>query len=376
MEGEEVLFLPLQAYTKDVPTILAAYNKPCELHQGAPDPREVLPPTRHVEWVWRTRKPQQIGVARPLCELVEVPEMAAGRRLSTLSTRWRLQRRLELEEAELRLDWARSVENCRKAQGSGRGSGKRAKAIGGYHTGASQGSRAKGRNQARRRISAFGRDKKIAELAGKVLDILGVRATQTGRRRVVLQEEDGPIVCVWATKGLERILGNQAEAFAAQTNQYGRLLQWLPNRESKLQIHVQEPKTFWNNEGTRIAWNPISILATPKAEDLQELHRLLEEKENRRTVLEAEGMEEPPRPRFWPAPPPNKHCKKALEMPEGEYLVARFAETTFRGAPGTILFLATMGEDGHQNTPLQRLFQSEHQLFSCFASSLRKPRYS
>ena len=32
MEGDEVLFSPLQAYTKNVPTILAACNKPCELH--------------------------------------------------------------------------------------------------------------------------------------------------------------------------------------------------------------------------------------------------------------------------------------------------------------------------------------------------------
>ena len=73
MEGEEVLSSPLQAYTKNAPTILAAYNKPTELHQGAPDPREVLPPTRHVELVWRTRKPQQIGVAIPSCDFEEVP---------------------------------------------------------------------------------------------------------------------------------------------------------------------------------------------------------------------------------------------------------------------------------------------------------------
>ena len=242
-------------------------------------------------------------------------------------------------------------ENLRKAQGAGRGSGKGARATGGHHTGASQGSRGKDRNQARRRKSTFGRHKKIAELARKDLKILGARATQTGRRRVVLQEvEGGPFVCVWATKGLERILDNQAGAFASQPNQYGCLIQWLPNRESKLQIHVQEPKTFWNNEGTRIAWNPISLLAIPKAEDLQDLQRLLEDEENRRMVLEAEEMEEPPRLRFWPAPPPNKHCKKALELPEGEYLVTRFAEETFRGTLRTYLFLATMGEDGHQNT--------------------------
>ena len=297
MEGEEVLFSPLQAYTKDATTILAAYNKPCELHQGAPDPREVLPPTRHVEWVWRTRKTQRIGVARPSCELVEVPEMAAGRRLSTLSTRGRLQRRLELEEAELRLDWedrmGRIVERHRALAEA------RARELEQLEATIQERRRALEQRTATRRVvekALLEGTKKIAELTGKILDILGVRATQTGRRRIVLQEaEDGPIVCVWATKGLERILDNQAGAFAAQPNQYGRLLQWLPNRESKLQIHVQEPKTFWKKEGTRIAWNPIFLLATPKAEDLQELQRLLEAEENRRTVLETEGMEEPPR---------------------------------------------------------------------------------
>ena len=241
-------------------------------------------------------------------------------------------------------------ENRRKAQGAGRDSGKRARATGGHHTGAPQISRAKGRNQANRRKSAFGRDKKIAELAGKVLDILGVRATQIGRRRVVLQEEGGPIVCVWATKGLERNLDNQVGAFAAQINQFSRQLQWLPIRESKLRIHVQDSQTFWNNEGTRIAWNPISVLATPKAEDLQELQRLLEDEENPRMVLEAEARREgPPRPLGCLAPP-NKNCKKALQMPKGEYLVTRFAKTTFRGVARTILFLSLMGEDGHQNT--------------------------
>lgn len=48
--------------------------------------------------------------------------------------------------------------------------------------------------------------------------------------------------------------------------------------------------------------------------------------------------------------PPNKSCKEALEMDEGEYLVSRFAETTFRGTPRTILFLSPMGEDGEPNT--------------------------
>ena len=66
---------------------------------------EVLPPTEHVEWVWRRQKTHRIGSERPSCELLEVPEIAAGRCLSTLSTRGRLRRQEELLEAAALLDW-------------------------------------------------------------------------------------------------------------------------------------------------------------------------------------------------------------------------------------------------------------------------------
>ena len=85
MEGSEVFFSPLRCYTKIGPTILAASNKPCELHPGAPNPQDLLLPTRHVEWVWRT-KASRIGVEKPSCELVEVPQITEGRNISTLST--------------------------------------------------------------------------------------------------------------------------------------------------------------------------------------------------------------------------------------------------------------------------------------------------
>ena len=45
-----------------------------------------------------------------------------------------------------------------------------------------------------------------------------------------------------------------------------------------------------------------------------------------------------------------KRCKKALELDAGEYTVTRFAETTFRDAPRTILFVSPVGEDGQQKT--------------------------
>ena len=84
LEGSEVFFSPLRCYTKIGPTVLAASNKPCELHPGAPNPQDLLPPTRHVEWVWRTKITSRIGVEKPSCELVEVPQIAEGRNISTL----------------------------------------------------------------------------------------------------------------------------------------------------------------------------------------------------------------------------------------------------------------------------------------------------
>ena len=65
-EGGEVLFSPLRCFTKVGPTILAASKRPCELHPGAPNPQDLLPPTRHVEWVWRTKKHTGLEMKSPL----------------------------------------------------------------------------------------------------------------------------------------------------------------------------------------------------------------------------------------------------------------------------------------------------------------------
>ena len=53
---------------------------------------------------------------------------------------------------------------------------------------------------------------------------------------------------------------------------------------------------------------------------------------------------------FCSKAPPIRKCKKALELDAGEYTVTRYAETTFRNAPRTILFVSPMGEDGQQKT--------------------------
>lgn len=56
------------------------------------------------------KKRSTIGVKKPSCELVEVPHIAAGKTLSTLSTRNRLLRLKELVKARTRLDWEARME--------------------------------------------------------------------------------------------------------------------------------------------------------------------------------------------------------------------------------------------------------------------------
>lgn len=48
--------------------------------------------------------------------------------------------------------------------------------------------------------------------------------------------------------------------------------------------------------------------------------------------------------------PENKTTKKTTDLPKGEYICKRFATTTFRKAPRTIMFLLPLGEDGEQAT--------------------------
>ena len=82
---ERCYFRLFAASQKSGQPFLPASKRPCELHPGAPNPQDLLPPTRHVEWVWRTKKTHRIWDEKPSCELVEVQQIVEGRHVSTLS---------------------------------------------------------------------------------------------------------------------------------------------------------------------------------------------------------------------------------------------------------------------------------------------------
>ena len=215
ISGDEVVFSPLRCFVTNGRTILSASKRPCEVRTNTHKTKELLPPTKYVESVWRTKKTHPIGMEKPSCELLELPEIAASRTLSTLSTRHRLFSLAELAEARNHLEWntrmERISEKIQKQAELRRRELERLEAAT-KETISLRKEERETRTTVERAL--LEETKKIAEHAGKVSRILGYRTTQTGKKWVVLQDtEDDTTVCVWATRSLERILDRQAACF-------------------------------------------------------------------------------------------------------------------------------------------------------------------
>ena len=161
------------------------------------------------------------------------------------------------------------------------------------------------------------------------------------------EEATNPHVCVWATKGLDRIVENQKKAFAEEVDNYGRRLVWLPSKEKSLCVAIQDTKSFWKDD-VQIRWNPLSLLETPDPKDLQELQATIAAADELCTAWEKSERQIPRKPALC-RPPPNKDCKRSNQMPEGEYLVRSYAKTTYLSADRTILFVVRIDENGCPN---------------------------
>ncbi|KAK3738127.1 hypothetical protein RRG08_027740 [Elysia crispata] len=124
-------------------------------------------------------------------------------------------------------------------------------------------------------------------------------------------DPDAVAEVVWATKGLGAILDGCADLFESKTD----------NRH-----------------------DPQRLAALQALAEKEQEHRAIEvahqEAEQRATLLEA------------PAPKP-MDTTKAIDLPPGEYICRRYASTTFRGAPRTLLFLVPTGENGEPTTDIE-----------------------
>ena len=290
-----VEFAPLQCYTKDAPTILCASTRPCELHIDGPNLQELLPPTPTLEFRWRTQKAQRIGVALPSCELVEVPAMLEGRHLSTLSTRGRVSRLLELAEANNRILRAGQVQRFAREEHERNEQRRRD-----FERLEQATARARREQEKKQKLLQEIGDvdlctKKVADHAGKEAFVLAYTETENGTKKVLLQTEDkiGQYTnppnlflrfWVWHTRGLGRILDSQAGFFEkVEKFRPWATLYWIPYAPAKnrpgLRIRILPSKSFWTAGGQQIHWNPLELLSIPSEKGLASLRELLQNQE-------------------------------------------------------------------------------------------------
>ena len=376
VDGEDVVFAPLRCNTKDAPTILCASTRPCELHTNGPNLQELLPPTRVVEWAWRTRKTHRIGVEPPSCDLLEVPEMAEARNLSTLSTKGRVARLLELAEGNQRIVRTRHVRELARQEEA-----REARCRAEFEQLEKAASRAIQERDRRSQLhqtidDSFAKTRlagKIAEFAGSRVFVLAYTETNNGTKKVLLEgETDGQkrLVWVWSTRGLDRILASQESFFEKKPRiRPWCSLSWIPYRPAKnrpgLRIEVLPSKSFWTDDGRQIHWNPLELLSIPSEKGLASLRELLQSQETKDLLAQKKAKRKElvecnpvVLQRGW-LPAKQKDCTAALDMAEGFYAVLLFAETRYRGVNRTILHLAPMDEKGRPNlfeqTPVRGL---------------------
>ena len=151
------------------------------------------------------------------------------------------------------------------------------------------------------------------------------------------------------------MLDGCADFFESNTDKYGRTTFWLPP-VGELEIEIDPARVFQSRDGRTISWNPIRVVAAPDPQRLAFLQTLAETAvaAQEHGDIAAAQLEAEQRAILQEAPAPKpQDTKKALDLEPGEYLCRRYASTTFRGAPRTVLLLVPVGEDGEPTTDVE-----------------------
>ena len=223
---------PFRCYTKDADagTNLVASKRPTQLHPNGPDPGILLPPSALVSWVWRANKCHAVGMETSAFHLQEVPEIAQGRAISTLSTRNRVKRLQHIRDSAnaegwRRRAWARLEAEQRQHEEEQRRRAEEMERLSQLVAGYRQQARVEVEDTLRTQSS------KVADIpSGRKWLVLGYRRSRaTTAPRVMLRcceattdDSCQATACgVWATQGLKRVLDGCADVFESDTDKYG-----------------------------------------------------------------------------------------------------------------------------------------------------------
>ena len=334
---------PLRCYTKDAPTVLAESTMPMRVHKDAQPIDDFLPPTDYVEWVWRRKKPQSIGVEKSTWEIFEI---SSDRKVSFLSKRKREKRMRDIEDALEGNKWAEKtkvfhdqlVERREELQ---RAAKKEKEAI---------------EVEMRQHRQLANRLHKRAQKLYRVFcectpDRL--ERIPPGNYRILGYKRPRDICLAWPPRGHRFILRGEKyyivwakqellDAIAIGKFEDGTA---IPGGEIEIEI----------------ASGRIQKIHPPAADaaDLEKYHELLSKL--------CEIPKTPPQRMLEIDAPPKKECVQALYMQEGDYQCWQYAKTTFRNKERTILYLEERCKDcvvegctkQHTTTPVWGHFLQE-----------------
>ena len=104
---------PLQCFYKgnETKTILAPCNTPLKVYKDPPEKEDYLPSNLICSFEWRKKKCQNILIRKSEYKIVEDHSILIGKKISTLSTKNRAERLLDILDAEETTLWADRIEN-------------------------------------------------------------------------------------------------------------------------------------------------------------------------------------------------------------------------------------------------------------------------
>ena len=337
---------PLRCYTKDGPTTLAESNKPTRVHSNAPRIEFFLPSTKYIEWQWRTKKMQNIGMEKSSIDILEVP---SDREISFLSKRKRQQRLEDLQDAIEGDRWVEATKD--------------------FHR---QMRRKKEEELERRRIeqkrieegmeahrAMLEKLRKRSNMLYNAFDALRIhKAEKTpGEYRILGYLAPRDIHPTWKCRGFRIAIYAEKVRLLWATEELLRLVEGGSFSDGgRLHVAIPGEEILVHLRNARIekAMVPTKSGAYEEYGKLCTSRYLLQEAGRRSCLLER------------PMPPPKERVQ-ALDMEEGEYQCYSYARMQYRGKPRTILFLEDKCEEcaaggcweGHAETAVWGHFLQE-----------------
>ena len=362
----------LQCYTKNknTKTILAACRKPTQVRKTTLDPKEYLPSTDTIEWTWRkTKCCNAIGVEASKYTFQEMPEIAAKRSVSLLSTRKR-EYVLEQIEEELQTElWKEKANNLLVAMQKEHQENiqKRREELEDIQKRIEE-------NEEHMHNSAWMRciveqtlrkdTQPISILSGQKWAILGYRKSTTSFPRVVVGKYEGGIpFCIWANTKLAKLLEETKKYMEIDCDKYERTIAWLPREYPHLYdageeckdkdrlaicIQVGQQKSFVAKDQKNIFYYPVEVVELPTNEDLPSIReKILEEMQDQTAPHAMEYLHE------CENAPISTLQKNTKDLECGVYMCRKYAETVYRKKSRIVLFLVPTQENGMPTTDVE-----------------------